>query len=128
MRVAPLVHLCCNTLQLLNPKTTTIHQRANHSRDGVYGERYTFGLPRRRYLIGSGCLKAKRFDEAKEAIEKAIAIYQAIGTESTRCELALAREQMGHIFEGLGEMANVREIRLQGASEGKMTCTCMEVS
>lgn len=78
-------------------------------------------------LIGSGYLKAGRFEDASEATEKAILMYGAIEANSAKGEQALARGQLGYIFEELRQMANAREIRLQGAREGRMVCTCMVV-
>lgn len=50
-------------------------------------------------LLGLSYLKAGNFEEAKECTEKAITMYGAIETESAKDEQALARQQLGLIFE-----------------------------
>ncbi|KAI4612383.1 uncharacterized protein J4E87_010284 [Alternaria ethzedia] len=71
-------------------------------------------------LIGSAHLKASQLQEAKEATEKSLEIY-AKGDDKDAA--ALAREQLGLIFEGLGQIPDAKNIRLQGASDGTMVCS-----
>ena len=75
-------------------------------------------------LIGSAHLKASQLQEAKEATEKSLEIY-AKGDDKDAA--ALAREQLALIFEGLGQISDAKNIRLQGASEGTMVCSSPRV-
>ncbi|KAI4642773.1 uncharacterized protein J4E79_011389 [Alternaria viburni] len=65
-------------------------------------------------LIGSAHLKASQLQEAKEATEKSLEIY-AKGDDKDAA--ALAREQLALIFEGLGQLSDAKNIRLQGLEE-----------
>ncbi|KAI4675810.1 uncharacterized protein J4E84_009963 [Alternaria hordeiaustralica] len=64
-------------------------------------------------LIGSAHLKASQLQEAKEATEKSLEIYAAGNDAEKENSAALAREQLGLIFEGLGQISDAKEIRLQ---------------
>ena len=75
-------------------------------------------------LIGSAHLKASQLQEAKEATEKSLEIY-AKGDDKDAA--ALAREQLGLIFEGLGQLTDAKRIRLQGASDETMVCSSPRV-
>jgi tetratricopeptide (TPR) repeat protein len=75
-------------------------------------------------LVGSAYFKASRLQEAKEATEKSLEVYTAANDED---DAALAREQLGLIFEGMGQLADAKEIRLRGASEGMMVCSSLQV-
>ncbi|KAI4666854.1 uncharacterized protein J4E88_010422 [Alternaria novae-zelandiae] len=79
-------------------------------------------------LIGSAHLKASQLQEAKEATEKSLEIYAAGNDAEKENSAALAREQLGLIFEGLGQMPDAKRIRLQGASDGTMAKTRQPLS
>ena len=78
-------------------------------------------------LIGSAHLKASQLQEAKEATEKSLEIYAAGNDAEKENSAALAREQLGLIFEGLGQISDAKNIRLQGASDGTMVCSSPRV-
>ncbi|KAI4606474.1 hypothetical protein J4E83_010065 [Alternaria metachromatica] len=79
-------------------------------------------------LIGSAHLKASQLQEAKEATEKSLEIYAAGNDAEKENSAALAREQLGLIFEGLGQISDAKKIRLQGASDGTMVCSSPRVT
>ncbi|KAI4641433.1 uncharacterized protein J4E78_010405 [Alternaria triticimaculans] len=79
-------------------------------------------------LIGSAHLKASQLQEAKEATEKSLEIYAAGNDAEKENSAALAREQLGLIFEGLGQISDAKKIRLQGASDGTMAKTRQPLS
>jgi tetratricopeptide (TPR) repeat protein len=77
-------------------------------------------------LIGSAYRKASRLQEAKEATEKSLELYAAAAADEDD-NAAIVREQLGLIYEDMGQLSDARESRLRGASKGEMLCTSLQV-
>ncbi|KAJ0118383.1 hypothetical protein J7T55_009166 [Diaporthe amygdali] len=84
--------------------------------------------------LGETYLKAKRLDEAKECLEKALRIRSAHhlsqnssqGTEdaiqSARKDAALSRDTLGRLYEECGDFEAAKDIRRAGLDAGQILC------
>ncbi|RYN72868.1 hypothetical protein AA0120_g12676 [Alternaria tenuissima] len=71
-------------------------------------------------LIGSAYQRESKLQEAIEATEKSIEIHAAGDNEDN---FVLAREQFCLILEDMEKLSDAKEIRLRGASTGRMVCS-----
>lgn len=77
-----------------------------------------------RCLIGSAYRRESKLQEAIEATEKSIEIHAAGDNEDN---FVLAREQFCLILEDMEKLSDAKEIRLRGASTGRMVCSSPQV-
>jgi tetratricopeptide (TPR) repeat protein len=83
-------------------------------------------------LIGAGYLKNNRLQEAEEATQRSLAIYEAIYAidedDAASDEIALSRGKLAEIYEALGRFTDAKETPLLGESEDRMVCASDRVS